>query len=83
MTNTTVDWKEYNSLNTNSLNPFSQLLYSPKMIISKSQIIIKYWRNTADYKIYIRFSVETTSLWFCGIQKQYQSMFNMKYNTPI
>ena len=45
MTNTTVDCEEYNSLNTNCLNPFSQLLCSPfymKMIISKSTIISKY-----------------------------------------
>ena len=28
MTNTTVDREEYNILNTNCLNPFSQLLYS-------------------------------------------------------
>ena len=58
MTNTTVDWEEYNNLNTNCLNPFSQLLYSSfytKMIISKSRIIIKYWRNTTNYKIYIHF----------------------------
>ena len=58
MTNTTVDWEEYNSLNTNCLNPFSQLLYSSfytKMIISKSTIISKYWRNIANYEIYIRF----------------------------
>ena len=43
--NTTVDRKEYNSLNTNCLNPFSELLYSSfymKMIISKSPNIIKY-----------------------------------------
>ena len=58
MTNTTVDWEEYNRLNTNCLNPFSQLLYSAfytKMIISKSTIISKYWRNIANYEIYIRF----------------------------
>ena len=58
MTNTTVDWKEYNSLNTNCCIPFSQLLYSSfymKMIISKSTIIMKYWRNIANYKIYIHF----------------------------
>ena len=55
--NTTV-WKEYNSLNTNCLNSFSQLLYSSfymKMIIIKSPIIFKYWRNIANYKIYIHF----------------------------
>ena len=58
MTNTTLDWKEYNSLNTNCLNPFSQLLYSSfytKMIISRSPIIIKYWRNIANYETYIHF----------------------------
>ena len=58
MMNTTVGWKEYNSLNTNCLNPFSQLLYSSfymKMIISKLTIIIKYWRNTTNYEIYTRF----------------------------
>ena len=58
MTNPTVDWEKYNNLNTNCLNPFSQLLYSSfytKMIISKSTIISKYWRNIANYEIYIRF----------------------------
>ena len=52
------DSKEYNSLNTNCCIPFSQLLYSSfytKMIISKSTIIIKYWRNNGNYEIYIRF----------------------------
>ena len=40
--NTTVDLKEYNSLNTNCLNLFRQLLFPSfyrKMIISKSPII--------------------------------------------
>ena len=58
MTNTTVDWKECNSLNTNCLYLFSQLLYSSfytKIIISKSPNIIKYWTNTDNYEIYIRF----------------------------
>ena len=58
MTNTTVDWKEYNSLYSDCCIPFSQLLYSSfytKMIISKSTIIMKYWRNSANYEIYIRF----------------------------
>ena len=58
MTNTTVDSKDLNSLYSNYCSPFSQLLYSSfytKMIISKSTIIIKYWRNIANYEIYIRF----------------------------
>ena len=45
-------------MNENCLNPFSQLLYSSfytKMIISKSTIIIKYWRNISIYKIYSHF----------------------------
>ena len=57
MTNTTVDWKECNSLNTNCYIPFSQL-YLPfytKMMLSKSTIIMKYWRNIANYEIYIHF----------------------------
>ena len=70
MTNTTVDWKEYNSLNTNCLNPFSQLLYLPfytKMVISKSPIIITYWRNTVNYEIYIRFYL--LKLPACGFER--------------
>ena len=27
------------------------------MVISKSQIITKYWRNTANYEIYIRYNL--------------------------
>ena len=85
MINTTVAWKEYNSLNTNCLNPFSKLLYSSfymKMIISKSKIIIKYWRNTTNYEIYICFYL--LKLPACGFEgpKKHQSMLNMKYNTP-
>ena len=59
MTNTAVDWKDLNNLYSNFYIPFSQLLYSSfytkMIIISKSTIIIKYWRNTANYEIYIRF----------------------------
>ena len=58
MMNTTVNWKDLNNLYSNCCIPFSQLLYSSfymKMIISKSSIIIKYWRNSANYEIYIRF----------------------------
>ena len=69
MTNTTVDWREYNSLNTNCLNPFNQLLYLSfytKKIISKSSVIIKYWRNIANYKIYIHFYL--LKLLACGFR---------------
>ena len=55
---TTVGWKNLNSLYSNCCIPYSQLLYSSfyiKMIITKSPIIIKYWRNTTNYEIYIRF----------------------------
>ena len=58
MMNTTVDWKDLNSLHSNCCTPFSQLLYSSfyiKIIVSKSTIIIKYWRNTTNYEIYIHF----------------------------
>ena len=58
MTNTTADWKDLNSLYLNCCIPFSQLFYLSfymKTIISKSKIIIKYWRNIANYEIYIRF----------------------------
>ena len=58
MTNTTVEWKDLNSLYSNCWIPFSQLLYLSfytKMRISKLTIIIKYWRNTANYEIYIHF----------------------------
>ena len=58
MMNTTVDWKEYNILYSNCCIPFSQLLYSSfytKLIISKSTIIMKYWTNIVNYKIYIHF----------------------------
>ena len=45
---------------TNTIKGFKQfvfkLLYSfMKLIISKSPIIIKHWRNTANYKSYIHF----------------------------
>ena len=54
------------------------------MIINKSQIIIKYWRNTANYKIYIRlYLLKLPACGFVGPKKQHQSMLNMKYNTPI
>ena len=68
MMNTIVDWKEYNSLNTNCLNFFSQLLYLSfytKIIISKSSIIIKYW-SIAIYEIYIR--VYLLKLPACGFK---------------
>ena len=58
MTNTAVDWKDLNSLYSNCCIPRNQLLYSSfytKMIISKSTIIMKYWRNIANYEISIRF----------------------------
>ena len=57
MTNTAVDWKDLNSLYSNCCIPLNQLLYSlfyTKMMISKSTIIIKYWRNITNYEIYIR-----------------------------
>ena len=58
MKNTTVAWKDLNNLYSNYSIPFSQLLYLSfymKMIISKSTIIIKSWRNIANYETYIRF----------------------------
>ena len=58
ITNTAVSWKDLNSLYSNCCIPLNQLLYSSfytKMIISKSTIIIKYWRNIANYEIYIHF----------------------------
>ena len=58
MTNTAVYWKNLNSLYSNCCIPLNQLLYLSfytKMIISKSTIIIKYWRNIANYEIYIHF----------------------------
>ena len=54
MMNTVVDWKDLNSLYSNGCIPLNQLLYSSiytKMIISKSTIISKYWRNIANYEI--------------------------------
>ena len=80
MTNTTVDWEEYNILNTNCLNPFSQLLYSSfntKMIISKSKIISKYWRNIANYKIYIRFYLLKLST--CGLKGPKTTPIDFEY----
>ena len=56
MMNTAVDWKDLNSLYSNYCIPLNQLLYSSfyiKMIISKSTIISKYWRNITNYEIYI------------------------------
>ena len=58
MINTTVNWKDFNSLYSNSCIPFKKLLYSSFytiMIFSKSPIIIiKHWRNIANYEIYIQ-----------------------------
>ena len=69
MTNTAIYWKECNNFNINCLNPFNQLLYLSfytKMIISKSPVIIKYWRNIANYEIYVRFYL--WKLPACGIE---------------
>ena len=80
MTNTTVDWKDLNNLYSNCCIPFSQLLYSSfymKMLISKSTIIIKYWRNIPNYEIYISFYL--LKLPTCGFKDAKTAPIDVEY----
>ena len=85
MTNTTVNWRDLNSLYSNYCIPFRQLLYSSfymKMIISKSPIISKYWRNTANYKIYICFYL--LKLLACGFEgSKNNTNWSWTWNTTL
>ena len=76
-----IQWRiqQLTEKNTNCLNPFSELLHSSlytKMIISKSIVIIKYWRNTANYKIYIHFYL--FKLPTCGYEGQKATPINVE-----
>ena len=59
---------------------FGQLLYSSfytKMIISKSPIIIKYWRNAANYEIFICFYL--LKLPVCGFEGPKNNTIDVEY----
>ena len=87
MMNTTVDWEEYNSW-LRGIQHFEYKLFKSfqstavfviqyKMIISKSKIISKYWRNIANYKIYICFYLLKLSA--CGLKGPKTTPIDFEY----